>query len=197
MEVVLQEDFPALGYVGDKVKVRGGYARNFLLPRGIAVEATSPNAKYLRHRLTQILAKKAKLKAAADEEAKKYAELVLEFTLKIGEKGKSFGTVSIRDIELALEAKNLKVDRKQIRILEPIKSGGDHGVEIKLHSEVVIPVIARVTVERLEKKAAAEGEGKGRRSRGRKKSKDSDAPETEEGVAAEVTGETPSSESAE
>jgi large subunit ribosomal protein L9 len=188
MEVVLQEDFPSLGYVGDKVRVRGGFARNYLLPRGIAVEASSANAKYLRHKLSQIEAKKAKLKAVAVEEAKKYTGLTLEFTLKIGEKGKSFGAVSVKDIEQSLKAKGLEVDRKQLRLVDQIKAGGEYKVDIKLHSEVIVPVAIKVTIERQEKKAAkGDEEAKAKRGRGRKrtKSQDEGSEENEEVASAE------------
>lgn len=164
MEVVLQENFPSLGYVGDIVKVRAGYARNYLLPRGIALEARSENAKQLRHKMAVIAAKKAKLKAQAQEESKKYEGLVLEFHLRIGEKGKSFGAISVKDIEQSLLAKGFKLDRRQIHLVDHnIKAGGDYVVEIKLHSEVVAPITARVIVERAEKKS--EGEKKERKSK--------------------------------
>lgn len=179
MEVVLKEDFPALGYVGDKIKVKGGYARNFLIPRGIALEATSGNAKLLRHRMEQILAKKNKLKAAAQEEAKRYEGLILEFNLRIGEKGKSFGAVSVKDIENLLKERGFEVDRKQIRVADSIKAGGDYRVEIKLHSEVTAVVTARVIVERVVKKEAS-GEEAPKKPRGKKKT---DEPQEQEAAA--------------
>ncbi|MCO6430011.1 MAG: 50S ribosomal protein L9 [Deltaproteobacteria bacterium] len=168
MEVVLQQDYPALGYVGDKIRVRPGYARNYLIPRGIAVELASRNAKQLRHRLTQIEAKRAKLKKAAEEYGKNFEGMILEFHLKIGEKGKSFGAVSVRDIENALKERNVQVDRKQIRLHDAIKAGGDYPVEIKLHSEVIVPITARVIVERL-KSSTEKDEKPARKGRGRKK----------------------------
>lgn len=187
MEVILQEDYPVLGYVGDKVKVKGGYARNFLIPRGIALEANTPNAKLLKHRAAQILAKKAKLKAAAQETAKQYEGLILEFVLKIGEKGKSFGAVTLKDIEVALAAKNFVVDRKQIRIAETIKAGGDYRVDIKLHSEVVAPITARVIVERTDKKAAAADKpARNRRGKG-KAAEEGDTASAETVTATEET----------
>lgn len=184
MEVVLQQDYPSLGYVGDKVKVRPGYARNFLLPRGIAVELSSRNAKQLRHRMAAVEAKRTKLKQAALEYAKTLDGLILEFHLRIGEKGKSFGAVSVRDIEQALREKNFQVDRRQIRLVDQIKAGGDYAVEIKLHSEVVAPITARVVVERVEKKAASAEKGE-RKPRGRKKkdAEEADAPQSEEAPA--------------
>lgn len=169
MEIVLQEDFPALGYVGDRVRVKPGYARNFLIPRGVAVEARSANARLLRHKMSQIEAKKAKLKAAALEQAKSFEGLVLEYTLRIGEKGKSFGSVSHKDIEQGFKEKSIELDRKQIRIIDPIKGGGEYQIEVKLHSEVVIPVTVRVSIERAEKKEARveDGETRGSRRKGR------------------------------
>lgn len=168
MEVVLQENFPSLGYVGDKVNVKPGYARNYLIPRGIALESSSGNAKAIRHKMSIVTAKKAKLKAQALEEAKKYEGLTLEFTLKIGEKGKSFGSVSLKDIEKSLAEKGFTLDRKQLELKEQIKAGGDYTLDVTLHSEVTVPVTIRVVVERLEKKAdkdAGERKGRGRKAK--------------------------------
>ena len=174
MEVILQENYPSLGYVGDRVKVRPGYARNYLLPRGIALEVNSGNAKLLSHRMSLVAAKKAKLKAQALEEAKKFEGLILEFNLKIGERGKSFGSVSARDVEASLKDKGFELDRRQINLPEQIKSGGDFEVFIVLHSEVTTKVTARVTVERLEVKADKEAKPR----KGRRKSQDVSEDET-------------------
>ncbi len=163
MEVVLQENYPSLGYVGDKINVKPGYARNYLLPRGIAIESSSGNAKLLRHRMAIVEAKKTKLKAQAVEESKRFEGLILEFNLKIGEKGKSFGSISLRDIEKSLTEKGFALDRRQLELKEQIKAGGDYVLHITLHSEVTVPVTIRVVVEKVEKKAERDTERKGRR----------------------------------
>lgn len=147
MKVILREDYPSLGYIGDVVAVRGGYARNFLLPRGIAVEAQSPKAKQLEHILSGINAKKAKKKAEAEAFAKRLEGIPLEFTLKLGEQGKSFGAVTVHDIELEFRKHDIQLDRKQIRLGEAIKSGGTFDVHVKLHSEVSTVVRVKVNVE--------------------------------------------------
>jgi large subunit ribosomal protein L9 len=188
MEVVLQENFPSLGYVGDKVRVKPGYARNFLIPRGIALESSSRNAKEIRHRMGIVAAKKAKLKAEAQEEAKKYEGLILEFNLRIGEKGKSFGSISLRDIEKSLADKGFKLDRRQLALTEQIKAGGDYTVDIQLHSELTVPVTVRVTVERVEKKAEkAPKERRGRRDRNEEGEEEGQAPQDQLEASAEET----------
>lgn len=159
MDVVLKEDFPALGYVGDRVSVKAGYARNFLIPRGLAVEASSRNARTLQHRLAGIMARKQRLKTEAEEHARTVEAAALEFTLKIGEKGRSFGSISVRDILAALEEKGHVFDRRQIRLAEPIKSGGSFEVEVKLHSEVA----ARVAIEVKTEIVKAEKQTKGKK----------------------------------
>lgn len=145
MDVILREDFPSLGYIGDRVKVKPGYARNFLIPRGVAIEASSRNAKLLNHKLSGIMAKRIKLKAEAEAAAAEMQKLTLEFTLKFGEKGRSFGAVTPRDIEQAFEKLGHKIDRRRIRIEEQLKTAGSYTVGVRLHAEVIakVPVVIR------------------------------------------------------
>ena len=133
MEVILKEDYPSLGYVGDRIAVKPGFARNFLLPRGIATEAFSNNARLLKHRLDGINAKRNRLKAEATEVAKRYEGLTLEFKLKMAGQERTFGSITARDIELALKEKDLVVDRRQIKFGEAVKRVGTYQVQIKLH----------------------------------------------------------------
>ena len=102
MEVILREDYISLGYIGDTVRVRRGFARNFLIPRGIAVEATSGNERQVKHKLSAIVAKRIKKKAEAEAYGKVLSQVTVEFTLKVGAKGKSFGSVTSRDVEASL-----------------------------------------------------------------------------------------------
>ncbi|HMO01857.1 MAG TPA: 50S ribosomal protein L9 [Oligoflexia bacterium] len=148
MEVILTEDYISLGFVGDKVKVRSGYARNYLIPRGLAVPATSRDAKQLRHQLGIINAKKLKLKKAAEEIASRVQGLILEFTLKIGERGKSYGSITTKEIELALREKGYSFERKQIKLNEPIKGAGEYEVDLKIHAEVSTRLLVRVISEK-------------------------------------------------
>ena len=151
MDVVLQENYPSLGYVGDLVKVKRGFARNFLIPRGIAVDANSSGAKILNHKLFAINAKKAKLKAEAETYAKILDSVALDFTLKAGDQGRSFGSVTAKDIETALKARGYVVDKKQVRIIDPIRTGGTFKVTVKLHSEVSAQITLNVTAEKIAK----------------------------------------------
>jgi len=195
MEIILQQDFPALGYVGDTVKVKPGYARNFLIPRGLAVEASSINERLLKHRLTAINGKKVKLRAQAQEIVTRMQSVVLEFTLKIGAGGRSFGAVSARDVEVQLKEKGFELDRRQIKLLEPLRKAGEFKVQVKLHSEVSanIPVIVRAEAPKVE--AAAEGEGKTeRRRRGGRKAKSEEGTEQAAGEAVSDTNSTTPSE---
>jgi len=166
MEVILREDYISLGYIGDTVKVRRGFARNFLIPRGIAVEASSGNERQLKHKLSAIVAKRVKKKAEAEVFAKVLGQVTVEFTIKVGAKGKSFGAVTSRDVEASLKALGYAVDRRQIRINETIKGPGVYTADVKLHSEVTVPV--QVKVIAAQAPVAAEGAEKGKRKSRRK-----------------------------
>lgn len=143
MKVLLKENYPKLGYVGDTIEVRPGYARNYLLPRGIAVEAGSRSAKQFAHVLSGILVRRTKLKVEAEAMASRMQSITLEFVLKVSEGGKSFGAITSRDIEAALKEKGYAVERRQIRLQEPLKHAGKFSVEVKLHAEVsaLVPVV--------------------------------------------------------
>jgi large subunit ribosomal protein L9 len=182
MEVILREDYLTLGYTGDRVKVKGGYARNYLLPRNIAVEASRRNQRILNHELSAIMARRIKRKAEAEEFAKTLAQVIVEFSLKIGRQGRSFGSITTRDIETKLASLGYKIDKRQIRIPEPIKAAGAHEVEVRLHSEVTVPLNIKVIAEReavveSAQFESADGEkprrGKGRS--GKKKGSDGEA----------------------
>ena len=147
MEVILAKDFTALGFVGDRVAVKNGYARNYLIPKGIAVEAASRNARELKHKLHQINAHKAKMKSEAEEVASKLNLLSFEFTLKIGAQGKSFGSLGTKDIEKYLAEQGFDISRKQITLTDQVKSGGQFPFSIKLHSEVTVPLTMKVKVD--------------------------------------------------
>lgn len=158
MEVILQEDYPSLGYVGDRVQVRPGFARNFLIPRGIAVEGRSANARTLNHKLQIINAKKLKKKAEAEVLAKRIEGLRFDFILKMGDQGKSYGSVTSKEIEAHLKDAGFEIDRKQVRLLEPLKTTGEHKVAIKLHSEVSASIVVFIQSEKQARAAAKEKE---------------------------------------
>lgn len=158
MEIILQEDYPSLGYTGDRFKVRAGFARNFLLPRGIAVEASSRNASALKQRLVQIEAKRRQQKEAAEELAKKIEQTKIVFTLKAGEGGRAFGSVSSRDVEDRLKQAGLEVNRRQIRLHEAIKAAGTYEIDMKLHADLVITKSIEVKTEESKRSAAVKAE---------------------------------------
>ena len=163
MEVILRVDYPLLGFMGDKVKVKDGFARNFLFPKGIAVESSSSGGRFLKHIMDGLNAKKAKKKLEAQDLAKRIEEIKLDFVLKLGEQGKSFGSVTAHDIELGMKAKGFEIERRQIRLHEAIKSGGTFPVQIKLHSEVTasLEVVVKFDIPEAPKAAAQKGGKKG------------------------------------
>ncbi|MBS1839724.1 MAG: 50S ribosomal protein L9 [Acidobacteria bacterium] len=146
MQIILQEDIEKLGHRGDVVTVKPGYARNYLLPRDLAIEATPGNMKALE-RIRTALAKKT---ATELEAAKKQAELLsgvsLSFKRKTGENDQMFGSVTSGDISEALAAQGFKVDKRQVQLAEPIKTIAEHDVTIKVFRDVVAHI--KVTVEK-------------------------------------------------
>jgi len=171
MEIILQKNYPSLGYVGDRVKVAAGFGRNFLLPRGYAVEASGRNERQIAHILSGINKHKDKLRAEASELSNRVSRAVVEFTLKTGEAGKIFGSITTKDIEAALKAQGFDIVRKQIRLMEAIKKPGEYSVTVKLHAEVSTEVKAIVksdapAVAKLEADAATAAKKKGGRGAG-------------------------------
>jgi large subunit ribosomal protein L9 len=137
-EVILKENIPGLGAEADVVKVRRGFARNFLVPQGKAYEVTAANLK----RLNLLKAKRAEREARelnqAEELARKINKVKLDFTLETGETGKAFGSVTAKDIEDKLLAEaEIQVDRHRIRLERPIKESGEIEVPIHLHGDVI------------------------------------------------------------
>jgi large subunit ribosomal protein L9 len=143
MEVILKDDVVNLGHRGDLVKVADGYARNYLLPRKLALQATSANKAVVEQ-----------MKNAAAL-AVKLEPIVLDFTRKSGEAGHLFGSVTSADIAAALDAKGFEIDRRKIQLPEPIKTVGDHTVTIKLYREVAAHVKINVLAEATEEAAEA------------------------------------------
>ncbi len=136
MEVILKEDIDKLGHRGDVVKVAEGYGRNFLLPRKLAIEATKANKTVVEQMKASAVRKSATEKAQAEELAKQFDAVAVEFTRKVGEKDHLFGSVTSADIADALAAKGFNVDRRKIQLVEPLKSLGEYTIPIKLHREV-------------------------------------------------------------
>lgn len=137
MEVILKDDIKGLGYKNDVVKVRPGYGRNYLIPRGYALLATDSNKKMVAENLKQVAHKAEKIKTEAQALADKIAALAsLEIPAKIGESGKIFGAVTTLQISDALKAKGIDVDRKKISFKGDVKEAGEYTASVDLHKEV-------------------------------------------------------------
>ncbi len=144
MKVILKENLENLGHIGDIVKVAPGYARNFLLPRGFAIEATIKNAKSLEHTKRQMEYKKNKVLELAKGLAAKIESLALTISHQAGEEGKLFGAVTTMELAERLKAQGIEIDRKKI-VAEPIKHVGESTATIKLHPEVTATLRVNVT----------------------------------------------------
>ncbi len=156
MEVILKEDVIHLGHRGDLVKVADGYARNFLLPRKLAMQATSANKAVVEQMKNAADRRAATDKALAEALAVKLEPVALDFTRKSGEAGHLFGSVTSADIAAALEAKGFEIDRRKIQLDEPLKSVGEFSVAIRLYREVSAHVKVTVVAEATEAAPAAE-----------------------------------------
>ena len=147
MIVILMKDVKGTGKAGDVVKVSDGYARNMLLPKGLAKEASDGNIRNIEKQKEIAAAKRAEQKAAAQETAEKLEKITLEIKTKGGESGKLFGSITSKDIADALEKQEkIKVDKKKIEMSSPIKQAGQNTVTIKLFSEVSAELKVNVTV---------------------------------------------------
>lgn len=133
MEIILKTDIKGLGYKNDLVSVKPGYGRNYLIPQGYAVLATSSNKKILAENIKQAAHKAEKIKADAEEIASKLSGVTLEIKAKIGETGKIFGKVTTLQISDALAAQGFDIDRKKIAINTPVDGAGEFVAEVDLH----------------------------------------------------------------
>jgi large subunit ribosomal protein L9 len=136
MELLLKEDVESLGVRGELVKVRAGYGRNYLLPRGLAVQATPSNIKQIEMQRKALLKREASERAAATGQAELLKDVTLEFARKVGEHGILYGSVTSMDVAESLAAKGYEIDRKRIQLKDPIKETGEYDVPIRLHREV-------------------------------------------------------------
>jgi len=146
-KVLLREDVDDLGARGEIVRVRAGYARNYLLPRNLAVEATAGNVKGIEQERAALLKKEAKERATAEGQSQQMGSLVLEFKRKAGEQGALYGSVTSMDIAEELKDRGYEIDRHRIHLREPLKRLGDYTVPIRLHREVTIELQVRVAPE--------------------------------------------------
>jgi large subunit ribosomal protein L9 len=152
VEVILRDDVPNLGKIGDVVRVKPGYARNYLLPRGLAIEANSKNLRVLEHQKRVIGAKADRDRKTAETQAKHVDGLELRVQARAGEEGRLFGSVTNLDIERLLAARGVAVDRRRIQLDEPIKQLGTYPVVIQVGRDV------RATVQVIVEAGEAEQE---------------------------------------
>jgi large subunit ribosomal protein L9 len=147
MEVILREDIEKLGGRGQIVKVADGYARNYLLPKKLAVAATAANKKIIEQERQAHLRREAKEKASAEDLARMMTGLTVTFAQKAGEQEQLFGSVTAKDIAEGLERQGYHIDRRKIHLEEPIKQLGEYKVAIRLHREVTVGVAVKVVAE--------------------------------------------------
>lgn len=145
MKIILTDDVVGLGDIGETVTVRPGYARNFLIPRGVAIESQSSNARAVAHRMRQIEAKKRRMKGDAEGRATGLRGSVLTFELRTGAHGRVFGSVTTREIATKLAELGYEIDRRRVLLAEPIKKLGEFPVTVKLHQEVETQITITVT----------------------------------------------------
>lgn len=136
MEVILRQAVENLGHPGDVVTVSNGYARNYLLPRGVAYQATEGNKKRISQEKARLEAAEGQRRGAAEEIAKKLEEVSITFAARVGEEGKLFGSVTSADIADQLAAQGFTIEKRLIDLHEPIKALGVYRIPVKLHADV-------------------------------------------------------------
>ena len=136
MEIILRADVQHLGKIGEVVKVKDGYARNYLLPQGLAYPATEANKKRIAFEGERLAKQQAAEKTAAETEATRLADVHLTFEVKVGEEQKLYGSITASDIQRKLEELGIHVDKRKIDLAEPIRELGEYKVGIKIHPEV-------------------------------------------------------------
>ncbi len=147
MEVILKEDVPNVGKMGEVVRVRDGYARNYLLPRGLVLIADKKALKTFEHQKRVVESQKDRVVKQAQTAADALSQVSLVIQVRAGEEGKLFGSVTNIDIEKALKAKGFEVDRRKIHLAEPIKVLGEYQVPVRLTSDVQANVKVSVVSE--------------------------------------------------
>ncbi|MDQ2843390.1 MAG: 50S ribosomal protein L9 [Acidobacteriota bacterium] len=147
MEVILREDVEKVGSRGSVVKVANGYARNFLLPKRLAVAATESNRKIVEQEREAHLRREAKVKGDAEGLAQLMQNVTVTFRHRVGENNHLFGSVTAKDIADALEAKNFHIERRKIQLEEPIRTVGEHKVPLRLYRDVNVEINVIVEAE--------------------------------------------------
>lgn len=183
MQVILKKDIPNIGRIGELVKVRAGYARNFLIPRSLAVAADAGNMKGLEHQKRVVDFHKKKVQKESESVAATMKGVQVSILRKFNEAGKMFGSISASDVASALTAQGYAVDRKDVDI-PVVKAAGSYSVQVRLPGDVFASV--SLSIEAEVEKEAAEGKAKAAKGKGRgpKKAKEAKAEEPE--VSAET-----------
>lgn len=187
-KILLRDDIDNLGGRGEIIKVKAGYARNYLLPQGLASLATKGNIKQIEQERSALLKKVALDKSTAEAQAEQMGSIALSFERKAGDSGLLFGSVTSMDIADALQAKGYEIDRRKINLREVIKETGEYIVPVKLHREVTIEIPVTVMAEGGENPV-----------KGELKAEENQAPHTDKGIETasetdENAGETEESE---
>ena len=146
-QVLLREDIDNLGARGEIVRVKAGYARNYLLPRKLAVEATANNVRQIEGEKAALAKREAKERSTAELQATQLRKLTLKFERKVGEAGVLYGSVTSMDIAHALEEQGYEIDRRKIALREPIKRFGNYNVPVRLHRDVTLELPINVLGE--------------------------------------------------
>jgi large subunit ribosomal protein L9 len=147
MEIILREDVEKVGSRGAVVKVADGFARNFLLPKRLAVKATESNRKIVEQEREAYLRREAKAQGDAQDLAKLLSGVTLTFRHRVGENNHLFGSVTAKDIVDALEAQKFHIDRRKVHLDEPIRTVGEHKVSLRLHRDVAVDIAVNVEPE--------------------------------------------------
>ncbi|HEV8724799.1 MAG TPA: 50S ribosomal protein L9 [Candidatus Binatia bacterium] len=147
MEVILKEDIANVGKIGEVVRVRDGYARNYLLPRGLVLVANKKNLKTFEHQKKIVADQKQKIVRQAQTVSNQLATVAVVIPMKVGEEGRLFGSVTTMQIEKALKARGVNVERRKIHLNEPIKMAGDYEVPVRLSADVTVPLKVSVVPE--------------------------------------------------
>ena len=155
MEVILRETVDNLGKRGEIVKVAAGYARNYLLPRKLALPVTAGNRKHVEREAKLVEAREGEQRGAAEALAAKLSAVDIRIARRVGDTNQLYGSVTSGDIADFLKAKGFEIDRRKLILPEPIKAIGDHDVPLKLHREVTVPLKVHVVKEGAAREAAA------------------------------------------
>lgn len=147
MKIILTQDFDELGFAGDIIRVSDGYARNFLIPKEIALEANKKNLKFMETQKKKIEVKRLKAKEDAEKISEKIKDTIVTIKQKVGDEGKLYGSVTTMDIAAELEKQGIDIDRRKITLDKPIKNLGDYNIPIKLYPEVTSSIKLIVEAE--------------------------------------------------